>query len=284
MASAYAWPTHHVRPLRAQGAQLIESMRPKPLSGFRSIDFKNLEYHRIVGTGQFGLVRVVRNTQTNEVYALKVRGCGRAGVRQRACARALGWGTLPACLTAPALRPGATPQVCPPWRKCAHRGPRATLPWVRQPPRRTSPAPAGQPRPQIMHKAPIVESKQIEHVLNERKILQEATHPFCVKLCGAYQDRNSLYLLQVRGGRARARVRVRGVCARRSRGGAAAAATRAPHARSRARARRSGCPGASCSTTWTLRARLTSPRPCSLRPACCCRWRWAARGHWGGRH
>jgi len=48
-----------------------------------------------------------------------------------------------------------------------------------------------------MHKAPIVESKQIEHVLNERRILQEASHQFCVKLCGAYQDRNSLYLLQV---------------------------------------------------------------------------------------
>ncbi len=48
-----------------------------------------------------------------------------------------------------------------------------------------------------MHKAPIVESKQIEHVINERKILEEAcAHPFCVRICGAYQDRNSLYLLQ----------------------------------------------------------------------------------------
>jgi len=103
---------------RIAGSQLAE--KPKPLSGFKSIDFGHLEYHRIVGTGQFGLVRVVRNTRTNEVYALKV-----------------------------------------------------------------------------MHKAPIVESKQIEHVLNERRILQEASsHQFCVKLCGAYQDRNSLYLLQ----------------------------------------------------------------------------------------
>ncbi len=51
-----------------------------------------------------------------------------------------------------------------------------------------------------MHKAPIVESKQIEHVINERNILEEAQHPFCVRLCGAYQDRNSLYLLQVRAG------------------------------------------------------------------------------------
>lgn len=48
-----------------------------------------------------------------------------------------------------------------------------------------------------MHKAPITESKQVEHVINERKILQEASHNFCVRLCGAYQDRNSLYLLQV---------------------------------------------------------------------------------------
>lgn len=53
-----------------------------------------------------------------------------------------------------------------------------------------------------MHKAPIIEPKQIEHVINERRILEEASHPFCVKLCGAYQDRDSLYLLQVEGSRA----------------------------------------------------------------------------------
>ncbi|PNW86201.1 hypothetical protein CHLRE_02g076900v5 [Chlamydomonas reinhardtii] len=87
---------------------------------FPRVKFTELEFHRIIGTGQFGLVRVVRNIKTNEVYALKV-----------------------------------------------------------------------------MHKAPIVESKQIEHVINERKILEEAcTHPFCVRLCGAYQDKASLYLLQ----------------------------------------------------------------------------------------
>ena len=28
--------------------------------------------HRIIGTGQFGLVRIVRHMKTNEVYALKV--------------------------------------------------------------------------------------------------------------------------------------------------------------------------------------------------------------------
>ncbi|KAG2485663.1 hypothetical protein HYH03_015635 [Edaphochlamys debaryana] len=87
---------------------------------FPRVKFAELEFHRIIGTGQFGLVRVVRNIKTNEVYALKV-----------------------------------------------------------------------------MHKAPIVESKQIEHVINERKILEEAcSHPFCVRLCGAYQDKASLYLLQ----------------------------------------------------------------------------------------
>ncbi len=48
-----------------------------------------------------------------------------------------------------------------------------------------------------MHKAPILESKQIEHVLNERRILEEASsHPFCVGLVRAYQDKPCLYLLQ----------------------------------------------------------------------------------------
>ncbi len=49
-----------------------------------------------------------------------------------------------------------------------------------------------------MHKAPLVESKQIEHVVNERVILEAADHPFLVSLKGAYQDKNALYLLQVR--------------------------------------------------------------------------------------
>ncbi|MEW5320291.1 MAG: hypothetical protein WDW38_011373 [Sanguina aurantia] len=83
------------------------------------VRFSDLELHRIVGTGQFGLVRIVRNSKNSDVYALKV-----------------------------------------------------------------------------MHKAPIVESKQIEHVINERRILEEANHPFCVKLMGAYQDKQELYLLQ----------------------------------------------------------------------------------------
>lgn len=85
------------------------------------IRFQDLEQHRIVGTGQFGLVRVVRHTVSGKVYALKV-----------------------------------------------------------------------------MHKAPITESKQVEHVVNERDILEEANHPFCVGLVSAYQDQSALYLLQVR--------------------------------------------------------------------------------------
>ena len=40
------------------------------------IEFKDLEMHRIIGTGQFGLVRVVRHIGTNQVYALKVRMAG----------------------------------------------------------------------------------------------------------------------------------------------------------------------------------------------------------------
>ena len=40
------------------------------------VRFQDLEAHRIIGTGQFGLVRVTRNVKTNEVYALKVGGGG----------------------------------------------------------------------------------------------------------------------------------------------------------------------------------------------------------------
>ncbi|WIA31049.1 hypothetical protein OEZ86_001080 [Tetradesmus obliquus] len=83
------------------------------------IDFADLELRRVIGTGQFGLVRVVRHVKTDEVFALKV-----------------------------------------------------------------------------MHKAPLVEAKQIEHVVNERAILGELQHPFLVGLVGAFQDATSLYLLQ----------------------------------------------------------------------------------------
>lgn len=37
-----------------------------------AIKFEDLELRRVIGTGQFGLVRVVRHVPTNAVYALKV--------------------------------------------------------------------------------------------------------------------------------------------------------------------------------------------------------------------
>ena len=36
------------------------------------VKFSELEMHRIIGTGQFGMVRVVRHKKSGEVYALKV--------------------------------------------------------------------------------------------------------------------------------------------------------------------------------------------------------------------
>lgn len=36
------------------------------------VKFGDLEMHRIIGTGQFGMVRVVRHKKSGEVYALKV--------------------------------------------------------------------------------------------------------------------------------------------------------------------------------------------------------------------
>ncbi len=56
-------------------------------NGFQNVNFADLEFHRIVGTGQFGLVRVVRNTKTNEVFALKVRVCVCMCVRDKQLAR-----------------------------------------------------------------------------------------------------------------------------------------------------------------------------------------------------
>ncbi len=46
-------------------------------------------------------------------------------------------------------------------------------------------------------KAPLGTSKHIEHVLNERAVLEDADHPFLVGFKGAYQDNKALYLLQV---------------------------------------------------------------------------------------
>ncbi len=123
--------------------------------------------HRIVGTGQFGAVRLVRSRVTNEVFALKVWVVrAMKDVRQRGREAEIGRGPSDPPQAAVSL---LLPSYC------------ISL-------------------PQAMHKAPIVESKQMEHVLNERRVLEEAsTYPFCVQLRGAYQDKRSLYLLQVVG-------------------------------------------------------------------------------------
>lgn len=47
-----------------------------------------------------------------------------------------------------------------------------------------------------MHKSPLTEAKQVEHVVNERKILGLANHQFCVRLLRSFQDTSELYLLQ----------------------------------------------------------------------------------------
>lgn len=84
----------------------------------KSLDFAQLQFHRIVGTGQFGAVRLVTHRQTKEVYALKV-----------------------------------------------------------------------------LHKQPISEGKQVEHIMNELTVMETSKHPFCVQLKGAYHDQDCLYLL-----------------------------------------------------------------------------------------
>ena len=48
---------------------------------------------------------------------------------------------------------------------------------------------------QCIHKAPIRQLKQVEHTINERRLLQCITSSFCVRLFGAYQDAHSLMLL-----------------------------------------------------------------------------------------
>jgi hypothetical protein len=63
---------------------------------------KDLELHRVVGTGQFGLVRLVRHIPTGEVYALKV-GEGGLGAPGLACfllGQLLMWAGPVCCCTA----------------------------------------------------------------------------------------------------------------------------------------------------------------------------------------
>ena len=51
-------------------------------------------------------------------------------------------------------------------------------------------------RVQHIHKAPITKMKQVDHILNERRLLEAAGSAFCVRLMAAYQDEKDLMLLQ----------------------------------------------------------------------------------------
>ena len=49
---------------------------------------------------------------------------------------------------------------------------------------------------QCISKATIKKTKQVEHVLNERALLETINSDFTVRLLGAYQDAHNLMLLQ----------------------------------------------------------------------------------------
>ena len=69
MSALLLLPNPQVTGGRGRRGSLVEPIN----SALKNVAFKDLEFHRIIGTGQFGLVRLVRNMKTNEVYALKVR-------------------------------------------------------------------------------------------------------------------------------------------------------------------------------------------------------------------
>ena len=46
-----------------------------------------------------------------------------------------------------------------------------------------------------MRKGQIIALKQVEHVMNEKKILAMCDHPFLLQLAAAYQDADELYML-----------------------------------------------------------------------------------------
>ena len=46
-----------------------------------------------------------------------------------------------------------------------------------------------------MRKGQIIALKQVEHVMNEKKILAMCDHPFLLRLAGAYQDSDEIYML-----------------------------------------------------------------------------------------
>ncbi|DBA77764.1 TPA: hypothetical protein ACH3X2_008453 [Trebouxia sp. C0005] len=62
----------HSPPAPAAAAHGGPQQRKKGQIAKPQIEYHDLEMHRIVGTGQFGMVRVVRHIPTNQAYALKV--------------------------------------------------------------------------------------------------------------------------------------------------------------------------------------------------------------------
>ena len=54
----------------------------------------------------------------------------------------------------------------------------------------------------ILGKNQLVQHKQVQNVINEKKILQMAKHPFILNMYNTFQDRDCLYFLLefIRGG------------------------------------------------------------------------------------
>jgi len=100
--------------------ELLRHRMHEKESSHDRVAIDDLEMHRVVGTGQFGMVRMVRHKKTQEVFAFK-----------------------------------------------------------------------------MLSKAAGMQKKQLEHLRNERIVLEEArSSPFCTRLVQAYQDSKCLYMLQ----------------------------------------------------------------------------------------
>lgn len=54
----------------------------------------------------------------------------------------------------------------------------------------------------VMKKSEVVRLKQVEHTINEKKILEATNHPFLVNMIGSFQDCSNLYFVleYVQGG------------------------------------------------------------------------------------
>ncbi len=47
----------------------------------------------------------------------------------------------------------------------------------------------------VLVKRQIIESKQVEHTINEKKILETLDHPYMVNLVGSFKDNRNLYIV-----------------------------------------------------------------------------------------